>query len=527
MMNHGNSRFKIIPINCKHVYFIILFFIVINTSSADEVTHGIEPQKYASYIKKYSGEKLSLNFQDIDVRSVIAILAEFTKQNIVAGDDITGNITLKLNDVPWDEALDFILMTKGLEKFESGSVTLIAPAGKIKDYKAQQQETEAAIEEVDPLVTEYIKINYAKAENFRNLLNGLDTGQFGGCGTEKSSTSTLTLTPIHSNLITSSTLSQESGNSNPIFNNVEHLTNKISKKDTFKILSSRGTAVVDARTNTLIIRETTKRLDDAKKLISKLDIPVRQVMIESRIVIASNTFAKQLGVRFGVAGNNIKYGSSGGVGSVNTLGGTTSSNVLNDALVDLAASNPYGQVGMTLAKGADYVLNLELSALQDQGKGELVSNPRVMTTDRCSAKIRQGTQEPYQSGSTATTPANIQFIDALLELDVIPQITPSGSISMSLIISKNEPNYLLQKLNQPPPLTKREVETTVQVMDGETVVLGGVFESSQLNTTNSVPYLAELPLIGNLFKRKINTDDKKELLIFITPKIIKDNAASN
>ena len=150
-----------------------------------------------------------------------------------------------------------------------------------------------------------------------------------------------------------------------------------------------------------------------------------------------------------------------------------------------------------------------------------------MTTDRCSAKIRQGTQEPYQSGSTATTPANIQFIDALLELDVIPQITPSGSISMSLIISKNEPNYLLQKLNQPPPLTKREVETTVQVMDGETVVLGGVFESSQLNTTNSVPYLAELPLIGNLFKRKINTDDKKELLIFITPKIIKDNAASN
>ena len=250
-------------------------------------------------------------------------------------------------------------------------------------------------------------------------------------------------------------------------------------------------------------------------------------MIESRIVIASNTFAKQLGVRFGVAGNNIKYGSSGGVGSVNTLGGTTSSNVLNDALVDLAASNPYGQVGMTLAKGADYVLNLELSALQDQGKGELVSNPRVMTTDRCSAKIRQGTQEPYQSGSTATTPANIQFIDALLELDVIPQITPSGSISMSLIISKNEPNYLLQKLNQPPPLTKREVETTVQVMDGETVVLGGVFESSQLNTTNSVPYLAELPLIGNLFKRKVNTDDKKELLIFITPKIIKDNAASN
>ena len=527
MMNHGKFSIPTYPVSYGRTCIIILihFLITIDISHADEITQNIEPQKYASYIKKYTGEKLSLNFQDIEVRSVIAILAEFTKQNIVAGDDITGNITLKLNNVPWDEALDFILMTKDLEKFESGSVTLIAPVGKIKDYKAQQQETEAAIEEVDPLVTEYIKINYAKAENFRNLLNGLDTGQFGGCGAEKAST--LTLTPIHSNLTTSSTLSQESGNTNPIFNNVEHLTNKISKKDTFKILSSRGTAVVDARTNTLIIRETPKRLDDAKKLISKLDIPVRQVMIESRIVIASNTFAKQLGVRFGVAGNNIKYGSSGGVGSVNSLGGTNGSSMLNDALVDLAASNPYGQVGMTLAKGADYVLNLELSALQDQGKGELVSNPRVMTTDRCSAKIRQGTQEPYQSGSTATTPANIQFIDALLELDVIPQITPSGSISMSLIISKNEPNYLLQKINQPPPLTKREVQTTVQVMDGETVVLGGVFESSQLNTTNSVPYLAELPLIGNLFKRKVNTDDKKELLIFITPKIIKDNAASN
>ncbi len=498
---------------CRLILYI--YFLATTLSFADTKFNVNDLHTNPITIKKYTGEKLSLNFQNIEVRSVIAILAEFTKQNVVAGDDITGNITLKLNNVPWDEALDFILMTKDLEKFESGSVILIAPAGKIKLYKALQQETETAIEQLEPLVTEYIKINYAKAENFRNLLNGLDTGQFGGCGAEK--TTTLTLTPIKSNLTASSTLSQESISTNPTVNNVEHLSNKISKKDTFKILSARGTAVVDARTNTLIIRETAKRLDDAKKLIAKLDIPVRQVMIESRIVIASNTFAKQLGVRFGVAGNNKGDTSS-------SINGTS---IINEALVDLAASNPYGQLGMTLAKGADYVLNLELSALQDQGKGELVSNPRVMTTDRCSAKIKQGTQEPYQSGSTPTTPANIQFIDALLELDVIPQITPSGSISMNLIISKNEPNYLLQKLNQPPPLTKREVETTVQVMDGETVVLGGVFESSQLNTTNSVPYLAELPLIGNLFKRNINTNDKKELLIFITPKIIRDNAASN
>ena len=497
---------------------------------ASKQTLGL-PEPESTIVKKYTGARLSLNFQDIEVRNVIAILSEFTHQNIVAGDDITGTITLKLTDVPWDEALDFILMTKGLEKFHSGTVTLIAPAGKIKDYKAQQLETEATIEQSDPLLTEYIKINYAKAENFRNLLNGQDTSPMGGCGIEK--VPTLTSSPSRFNNNNAlSTFPQEINNTAPSHTISEASSTKFNKKDTFKILSARGTAVVDSRTNTLIIRESTKRLDEAKKLIAKLDVPVRQVMIESRIVIASHTFAKQLGVRFGIAGNTTPFGTnSGGIGSVNPLGGTVGSingsGGVNNALVDLAASNPYGQLGMTLAKGADYVLNLELSALQDQGKGEIVSNPRVMTTDRCSAKIKQGTQEPYQSGSTATTAANIQFIDALLELDVIPQITPSGSISMSLTITKNEPNYLLQKLNQPPPLTKREVETTVQVMDGETVVLGGVFEGTKLNTTNSVPYLADIPIIGALFKRHIDTDDKKELLIFITPKIIKDNAASN
>lgn len=531
------------PLNNLTLMFIVLISLI-NNSLADTVANKTQIPMFDNSsnlvkntpktsenipTKKYNGEHLSLNFQDIEVRSVIAILAEFTHQNIVAGDDITGTITLKLNEVPWDEALDFILMTKGLEKFASGSVILIAPAGKIKEYKAQQQETETAIEQLEPLITEYIKINYAKAENFRNLLNGQDTSQFSGCSTDKA-TGLSSSNLAHANY--TSTLSTDTATIIPMPNTSEQIPSKINKKDSFKILSPRGTAVVDARTNTLIIRETAKRLAEAKKLIAKLDIPVRQVMIESRIVIASNTFAKQLGVRFGVAGNNVKLGnSSGGVGSVNNLGGTTGSikgtEFLNDALVDLAATNPYGQLGMTLARGADYVLNLELSALQDKGKGEIISNPRVMTTDRCGAKIKQGTQEPYQSGSTPTTPANIQFIDALLELDVIPQITPSGSISMALTITKNEPNYLLQKANQPPPLTKREVETTVQVMDGETVVLGGVFEGTSVNTTNSVPYIADLPFIGALFKRSINTDDKKELLIFITPKIIKDNAASN
>ena len=477
---------------------------------------------------KYTGDRLSLNFQEIEIRSVIAILAEFTGQNVVAGDDVTGTITLKLDDVPWDEALDFIMMTKGLEKFESGTVTLIAPVGKIKDYKEQQQDTAIVIEELDPLVTEYIKINYARAENFRNLLNGIDTGEYGSCGaSEKSSAS--------NSLQQNSTNSPITSNSLPVKREIvgnQDLYQSIkqgSQNDKFKILSSRGSAVVDARTNTLIVRETTKRLEEAKKLIRLLDVPVRQVMIESRIVIATNTFAKELGVRFGVAGTtpfgiNVtpKVPVPGNTPTDNSINGTA---IIDNALVDLAASNPYGALGMTLAKGADYVLNLELTALQDQGKGELVSNPRVMTTDRCVAKIKQGTQVPYTSGSAVGTPANIQFVNAFLELDVLPQITPSGSISMRLNITKDEPQPA--RAGEQPPIRTRHLETNVQVMDGETVVLGGVFEGIIANTTNTVPFLADIPGIGFLFKKTINQDDKTELLIFITPKIIKDNAASN
>ena len=477
--------------------------------------------------------KLSLNFQDIEIRSVIAILAEFTGQNIVAGDEVTGNITLKLDDVPWDEALDFIMMTKNLEKFESDTVTLIAPAGKIKDYKEQQQQTAAVVEQLDPLTTEYIKINYARAENFRNLLNGQDTGTFGACGLA-TKTGSSGSTANYQGQAQGQAQSNGQGQTNAQISGSANQTNTysnqmITKDDQFAMLSKRGTAVVDARTNTLIVRETPKRLEDIKKLIRKLDVPVRQVMIESRIVIADNSFAKELGVRFGVAGDTVHVNDgTGPVGSVNNLGGTTGTingtAIVNDALVDLAASNPYGALGMTLARGADYVLNLELSALQDTGRGELVSNPRVMTSDRCNAKIKQGFQVPYSTTSQNGT--QIQFIDALLELNVLPQITPSGSITMALNITKDEPG-VPSGLDGPPPIRKREIDTTVHVVDGETVVLGGVFESDQRNSTNAVPFFADIPGIGFLFKKNINKDDKQELLIFITPKIVKDNAASN
>ncbi|MDD2800675.1 MAG: type IV pilus secretin PilQ [Methylococcales bacterium] len=476
---------------------------------------------------KYTGNRLSLNFQEIEIRSVIAILAEFTGQNVVAGDDVSGTITLKLDDVPWDEALDFIMMTKELGKFESGNVTLISPLDKIKEYKKKQEETEKVVEQLDPLVTEYVKINYAKAESFRNLLNGRDTGAFGSCNLAKGSSSSSSSSSMSGGSSSSSAGSLGGGQSGQNQNSGAGNSGSGGSNDQLRMLSPRGSAIVDARTNTLIVRETAKRLEEIKKLIRKLDVPVRQVMIESRIVIASNSFLKELGTRFGVAGKNVKFGStSGAVGSVNPVGGTVGSvngtAVLNDALVDLAASNPYGALGMTLARGADYVLNLELSALQDEGKGEIVSNPRVMTSDRCQATIKQGEQIPYKTVSQNGT--QTQLVDAVLQLDVTPQITPSGSVVMNLRITKDA-----RGAETPDGLgiDTREIETNVHVMDGETVVLGGVFEGSKSELVNKVPFLADLPGIGFLFKKTNSEETKKELLIFITPKIVTDNSASN
>ncbi len=494
---------------------------------------------------KYAGERLSLNFQDIEVRSVIAILAEFTGQNVVAGDDVTGTITLKLDDVPWDEALDFVMMTKELGKYETGNVTLISPLDKIKDYKKKQQETEAVVEQLDPLVTEYIQINYAKAEGFRNLLYGVDTGQFGNCSVRQAR-----FNASGSGGGSSSQSGQNSGQSQQNFNPSQMQrssgqgqgNNSSAADEKYKLLSDRGSAVVDARTNILIVRETAKRLEEVKKLIRKLDVTVRQVMIESRIVIATNTFARELGVKFGTAGTastgNRSFFGVGGAGTNGNLAtgtttvkdgvvsssGTAANISTNDMLVDLGTSStPYGALGMTLVRGADYVLNLELSALQDENRGELISNPRVMTSDRCQANIKQGVQIPYQTASANTGP-NIQFVDAVLQLDVTPQITPNGSIIMDLFITKDAVGAVTSGV---PSIDTRNIRTMVRVNDGETVVLGGIFEGTNTNVLNKVPFFADLPGIGFLFKRTENTDEKKELLIFVTPKVIKDEITSN
>lgn len=492
---------------------------------------------------KYIGDRLSLNFQEIEIRSVIAILAEFTGQNVVAGDDVTGTITLKLDDVPWDEALDFIMMTKELGKYESGNVTLISTLDKIKDYKSKQRETEKVVEQLDPLVTEYLKINYAKAENFRNLLNGSDTGAFGSCGVSDNAESDATTeSSASSSRGSSSSASSNRGGSNARQSNQTQSTEENGsgeKNDKFGLLSPRGSAVVDARTNTLIVRETAKRLDEVKKLIRKLDIPVRQVMIEARVVIAEDNFTQNLGVKFG-ASKQASLGSNktfaiGGAGTRSNGNAQVDQNnsigTLNDSLVDLGAAaiaaSPPGALGMTLARGADYVLNLELQALQNQGKGELVSNPRVMTMDRCTAVMMQGVQIPVTTPPSGNQSQSTKYKSAVLELDATPQITPNGSVIMNLVIKKDSPNNTSNPVSGNPGIDTREIRTSVLVEDGETVVLGGVYEGQESTSNNKIPFFADLPGIGFLFTNSNVLKTKKELLIFVTPKIMIDNVVSD
>ncbi|OAI28761.1 MULTISPECIES: type IV pilus secretin family protein [Methylomonas] len=461
----------------------------------------------------YIGNKLSLNFQDIEVRSVLQILADFTELNIIAADSVAGNVTLRLNDVPWDQALELILKSKGLAKRQSGNVVMVAPVAEIMKIEQEELDSKKIFEELEPLKTENIQINYAKAGEICGVLMGVGNssqggqsgaagssagsggGGGGGCGGGGGGGSG------------AGGQSGGAGQGGAI---------------SMRLLSPRGTAIVDARTNTLIVKDTAKAMEDIHKMVKLLDVPVRQVLIESRIVIADTSFAQNLGTKFGVAnkgaaGGGKQYGFT-------ASGAETSENsqILSDLGTALAASSG-GSLAMTLARGADYMLNLEISALQDDGKGELVSNPRVMTSDRVLASIKQGVQIPYQTQSQATGPVT-QLVDAVLELSVTPQITPSGSVIMQLDIKKDSPGTpLATGGNTTVPIDTRQLKTKVQVEDGETVVLGGIYESTVQDSYNSVPWLVDLPVVGWMFKKTVKTDNKKELLVFITPKVVKES----
>ena len=412
----------------------------------------------------YSGERLSLNFQDIEVRSVLQLIADFTGLNVVVSDTVRGNLTLRLKNVPWDQALDIILKTKGLDMRQTGNVVLVAPSEEIAAREKLELESKKQIEELEPLYSEYIQINYAKASDIATLL--------------KSSETTL--------------------------------------------LSDRGMATTDGRTNTLLVQDTAAKLVEIRQLVARLDIPVRQVLIESRIVIASNDFSKELGVKFGL-NKETEYNGD----HIVSVGGTRPDEGVIDPgmvgadglLVDLGAIGATSSIGLALGKVGSHMLNLELSAMEAEGQGEVISSPRVLTSNQKTAFIESGTEIPYQeatsSGATSTS-----FQKAVLRLGVTPQITPDDRLIMDLDISKDSVGQF--SVDGIPSIDTNEISTQVLVDDGETLVLGGIYEQVKRYEVDRTPFFGELPLVDWMFKRTIDQNDKAELLIFVTPKIVKE-----
>ena len=443
-----------------------MFTVELKPMSAEEIEQN-RKDKFG-----YVGEKLSLNFQDIEVRSVLQLLADFTDLNVVVSDSVQGKLTLRLKNVPWDQALAIILQTKGLAMRESGNVIMIAPADEVATRERIELESQKAKTELAPLRTEYFQANYAKASELGALLQSA----------------------------------------------------------TGRLLSERGTVTVDERTNTLLINDTADRLSEIRALLNRLDVPIRQVLIESRIVIASDAFNKDLGVRWGLNRNTVSDDGEGFLLSGNGNGVTNLGN--GDSLgnerynINLPISNPAGTLGVALAKlPFGTLLELELSAMQSEGKGEVISSPRVITANQHEAYIEQGVEIPYVEASSSGA-TSISFRKAVLGLTVKPQITPDDRIVMDLNVSKDTVGEIFGSGNAAvPSIDTREVSTQVLVDNGETVVLGGIYEQTLLNTRDSVPFFGNLPLIGKLFQRTRKTDDKSELLVFVTPKIIKENVS--
>ncbi len=442
--------------------------------------------------QEFTGELLSLNFQDIEVRAVLQIIADFTGLNVVVSDTVSGSLTLRLTNVPWDQALDIILRTKGLAQRRSGTVIYIAPNEELAAREQLELEAQKKSTELIPLRTEVIQINYAKAVDIRNLLK------------------------------------------RPVLNQNE---------TTVSLLSERGTVTADERTNTLIIQDIPARLAEVRDMVSRLDRPVRQVMIEGRVVIASDNFRKELGVRMGFTGLQKTDGGvgalSGGLGATDTITGSVVDNLnstgtrfpaavpsLGDRLgVNLGVPEATSGLGLAIL-GRNYLVDLELSALQAEGRGETISNPRVITTDRAAAVIKQGEEIPYETFQDGTS--SISFKEAVLELNVTPQITPDNRIIMDLLVKKDEVGREIRGRDgaQNFGLNKREVKTQVLVDNGETVVLGGVFEQITRETVSKVPFFGDLPAVGRLFRRNGSNNDKLELLIFVTPQIVTDKVVN-
>ena len=460
-----------------------------------EVKGPLRPKSVA-----YTGKKISLDFQDIEVRRVLQLLADFTDINMVAADSVQGNITLRLKEVPWDQALDIVLKTKNLDKRRNGNVIWIAPVAEL--IKAEEEEAKALKQSVAlaPIQTEYMQLSYAKAADIEKL-------------------------------ITQNKSASGSGSSNGTSNN----------DDRESLLSSRGSISIDVRTNTIIVNDTQPFIDKIRNMVDLLDVQVKQVMVEARIVRATTDFTKEMGVKWGILSQGITNNNHLLVGGSDTtlwnlrdpqesdLGGFTYDIQRPDNLnVDLGVtSQGASRIAFGLISLSDFMLDLELSALQADGYGEVISTPKVLTADKQKATVASGSQIPYQSaeGGGANAVSTTEFIDATLSLDVTPSITPDGKVQMELNITSDSPG-------NPTPtgqltINKNQINTNVLVDNGETVVLGGIFEQETRNAQTKVPFLGDLPYLGRLFRKDVKSDNKRELLIFVTPRIVNDSVSRN
>ena len=454
--------------------------------SDNQYTIEIKPslkRSNAEEKKEYTGERLTLNFQDIDVRSVLQLLADTSGQNIVVSDSVTGNLTLRLQNVPWDQALDIVLRTKGLDKRRQDNVIIIGPTEELANREKAELAARREVQELSPVHSEFLQVNYAKVADLAKLIKS---------------------------------------------NNAKE-----------SMLSSRGSLSTDDRTNTLLVQDTAERLTDIRRLVQTLDVPIRQVLIEARIVVVSDTFERDLGAKLGIstagsAGANLFSVSGNAAASDSIVNAATTALTGPAALatpllanrynVNLPATNVNGSFGVSLLSGS-HLIDLELSAAENEGKSETISSPRIITANQKQATIMQGVEIPYQesasSGATTT-----QFKNAVLSLKVTPLITPDNRVVLDLDVSDDTVGAQVSSATggSVPSIDTREITTQVLVNDGQTVVLGGILETNKSRSANKVPFLADIPVLGHLFKNTINISNKKELLIFITPKILREGS---
>ncbi len=427
------------------------------------VSKKIQEVGYLGAAEDFSGRTISLNFQDISVRTVLQIIADYNEFNLITSDTVTGNITLRLDGVPWDQALDIILKVKGLDKRMEGNILMVAPSDELAAREAKNLQAQQQVEELAPLYSEYVQINYAKAKDFAELIKNEDTS----------------------------------------------------------ILSPRGSVSVDERTNTLLIRDTAKSIEDIKRMVGVLDIPIRQVIIEARMVTVKDNINEELGIRWGLTDTDGESSTSGSLNGANTAGGGTVPSIADRLNVNLPVTNPAGSIAFQVARLADgTILDLELSALEKENKGEIIASPRITTSNQKEAFIEQGVEIPYQEASSSGA-TSTQFKKAVLSLTVTPHITPDNKIILDLTVTQDTVSEVTS--NNAPAVDTQRIGTQVLVNNGETIVLGGIYQQQIINTVSKVPVLGDIPYLGWMFKSSNNFSEKKELLIFVTPRIVTEH----